>query len=279
MQNRYELDYIKLVNRVLVTGAHKQSRVGPTRSVFGETLTIDSLEEDLFPVLTTRKMFVKPVFAELAAFLKGATLLEEFKKFGCNYWDANAAAWPPNAGVPPEAMSVGRIYGAQWREWSAYPEASVDQIARLVQGIDRNPSSRRHLLTTFNPAEINAGCLPPCHLLSQFNVRGSCVDLIVYMRSVDLCLGLPSDVVLYAALLILVCKATHYRPGKITFMLGDTHVYDNHRDAWDVQRQRVPLPLPPFALNSSATIEDFLASDIQLLDYQHGERLDYPLNA
>jgi len=276
MISSYEAKYRALLDDVAYAGQLKTSRAGNTKSIFGTVLRIDSLRMGKFPILTARWMFYKPVLGELAAFLRGATDLTTFKDFGCNYWDANAAAWNQNIGLPTTYQDVGQIYGAQWRNWADRDDC--DQIEKLLHSIHDNPSGRRHLLTTYDPSE-HWHCLPPCHLLAQFNVTpDSYLDCCVYMRSVDLCLGLPSDVILYAALLLLIAKQTKLAPGNLTFMMGDTHIYVNHLDTWEIQRLEQCHDLPPYQLDSEATVDNFIPEHFQLHDYQHGDKLVYPFN-
>jgi thymidylate synthase len=274
--SKFEVDYCNLVSHVIMHGEHRPSRVGFTVSTFGTVIRIDCLERGEFPILTQRKIYPKGVLGELDAFLQGATDLQEFKDAGCNYWDANAAAWSRNDELPTSEQTVGRIYGAQWRDWAG----KVDQIAELTASLKTNPYGRRHLLTTYNPAELTEMCLPPCHLLAQFNVRTTKqLDCIVTMRSVDLCLGLPSDIILYATLLLLLCNETGYTPGKLTCMLGDTHVYRDHIDVFQVHASRDMHPLPKFELNPEASVDNFVASDLKLFNYNHSGVLNYEFHA
>lgn len=274
----FELDYCKLVSGVLEHGDVRPSRAGETTSVFGAMLTIDCLERGRFPILTQRKIFTRGVLGELAAFLRGATDLQTFKDLGCPYWDANAKAWPPNKGIDPSMQRVGRIYGAHWRYWTGTGH-TYDQLESLVRNLQQEPFSRRHLLTTYNPAELQDACLPPCHLLAQFNVRtDKHLDCIVTMRSVDLCLGLPSDIMLYAALMLLLCNETGYAPGKLTFMMGDAHVYRNHTEVFLEHQQRPMHELPTFKLKASASINNFVAADLELINYTHSGVLNYAFN-
>ena len=276
--SNFEHAYIDLVSQVIKTGETRPSRAGNVLSLFGTMLKIECLEEGYFPILTQRRVFPVGVFGELAAFLQGAEDLVTFKNFGCNYWDVNAAAWYPNTGLETKDQVVGRIYGAQWRNWTS-SEGVVDQVEQLVRDLQQNPYSRRHLLTTYNPAELSEGCLPPCHLLAQFNVRTSKhLDCIVTMRSVDLCLGLPSDIILYATLMLLLCNETGCIPGKLTFMLGDTHVYANHVSQFQAHTQRQMYRLPAFELNESAKLDTFRTEDMRLINYQHSGVLSYELN-
>lgn len=274
--SQYESRYTELVTSVIQFGERRETRAGPTRQMFGRSFCINELRSGLFPILTARKMFYKPVFGELAAFLRGATKLKTFQEFGCNYWDANARAWSFNRRLEPDNWEVGQIYGAQWRNWQA--QDNCDQIKNLVRNLICEPRSRRHLLTTYDPEETHA-CLPPCHLLAQFDIDlESRLNCCVYMRSVDLCLGLPADVTLYAALLILLANETNLKPGSLTFMLGDTHIYENHVDKWlEFQSGAIRHELPTYKLQTTS-IDTFVPENLVLNNYTHGERIDYQFN-
>ena len=273
--SKFEVDYANLVTNVILHGEHRPSRAGFTVSLFGTMLRIDCLEKGEFPILTQRKIFPQGIFGELAAFLQGSIDLQSFKDFGCNYWNANAAAWPINKDRMLANQIVGKVYGYQWRQWAD----RIDQMAELVKSLKSNPYSRRHLLTTYDPAALDEMCLPPCHLLAQFNVRTTKqLDCVVTMRSVDLCLGLPSDIILYATLMLILCNETGYTPGKLTFMLGDTHVYRNHIDLFQGHANRKMHPLPGFTLALTAGIDTFDPSDLTLINYQHSGVLNYEFN-
>lgn len=273
----FTANYHRLVNEVITYGEARKTRNGHTRALFGTTIQMDELRRGNFPILTSRKIFYKPVLGELAAFISGATMLSQYKALGCNYWDANAAAWAANAGKLQKDMKVGKVYGAQWRKWG---RTEKDQLAELIKNLRDDPFSRRHLLTTYNPEELFLACLPPCHLLAQFNVTtDGFLDCIVTMRSVDLMLGLPADVVLYASLLILISAHVNLKPGNLTFMLGDTHVYANHVQTWDEKQQGAPAyPAPTWELSGFGDILSFVPDDLELLNYQHGEKIDYQFN-
>ena len=275
----FEQDYIELVNLVVTGGEVRKTRVGMTRQIFGANLLVDSLREGEFPALTTRRLFTKGVLGELAAFLAGATTVAEFEAHGCKYWAPNAMAWKVNEGVPPELWKVGRVYGAQWRNWEGDTDfKGEDQLANLITGIKSDPFGRRHILTTWNPGELHLMCLPPCHVLAQFNVNGGDeLECMVTMRSVDLCLGLPADVVLYAGLLCLIAQQTGYKPGSILFSLGDAHVYEQHVPAWEEQCDRSMHELPSYVLNPNATIDNFFANDLQLVNYKYHDPIKYEL--
>ncbi len=270
----FEQDYLELVERVINTGEFVPSRAGYAWSITGAQLRIGCLADGLFPLLTTRKIYYRPVLGELATFLRGATMVAEFKAFGCNYWDANAAAWPANSGRKPEDYEVGRIYGAQWVNWTN----SINQLDKLVDSIKLDPSSRRHIVTAWAPHELDAMCLPPCHIFFQCFVREKQLSMIVYMRSVDVCLGLPADIVLYATLLLLLCNETALEPGELVFMLGDAHVYHNHVDQAQEQAKRLAYTAPRYKLSSTATLKDFIPDDLEISNYNFREAINYELN-
>jgi thymidylate synthase len=283
----YEFDYHELVRNVIRYGDHRTGRNGKTRALFGQHLVIESMEHDLLPILTRRRIRYKGIFGELAAFCRGATKLAEFKALGCNYWDGNAAAWAPNEFRAPEDMEVGQVYGAQWRNWE---NTGHDQVFQLLVGLWTQPYGRRHVLTTFSPTA--QACLPPCHLLAQFFVTQRAegqgwLDIAVYMRSVDLILGLPSDVLLYAGLLRAVCHATYglYKPGRIHFFLGDTHVYESHVEQFlEKQYPAQSYQLPqyswdaPLLMQGLDVFDNFGPGWITPLNYQYSQDLKYELH-
>jgi thymidylate synthase len=306
----YEYDYLNLITDVIVKGYSKPSRAGEIMSIPGMSIKIDLHQG--FPMLTTRKMAVKGIFGELAAFIRGADKLATFKEFGCNYWDLNAKAWAPNKGLDEKDMRVGHIYGWLWRNWptsasntdcnlhgSERVEQSAeckllssneskrqsnrngkyDQLVELIKSIKTDPNGRRHILTAWNPAELADSCLPPCHVLAQFHCTGFVLHCTVYMRSVDLCLGLPSDVVLYALLTELIAKECGYSVGTLTFSFGDAHVYKNHIDNFmGVQSLRTPMALPSIELNYDTSLFSFTPEDVLIKKYAAHPAIAYRMN-
>lgn len=261
-------DFRWLVDDVLACGSFRQVRNGATTAAFGRTLRHDMRSG--FPILTTRRIYTAGVFGELAAFLEGSTSLARFKELGCNYWDTNAAQWQGFDGD-----DLGRIYGAQWREFRTY-DRRVDQLDQLVSGLKHDPHGRRHLLTTWNPAELGEMCLPPCHVLAQFFVSKLGLSCLVYMRSVDLCLGLPSDLVLYGLLQELVAQTVGLRSHELIFMLGDSHVYHGHEEPWSVQRERPQTDRPPqLILTPGVTVFDFKPEHATIVGYEPQEPVKY----
>lgn len=274
--NDYELDYRHLLEEVREFGKFRPSRAGETIGLFGKMLKITSLKLGQFPILTTRKMYPRPIAAELECFLKGTQWLADFKAAGCNYWDANAKAWPRNQGEFKENMSVGRIYGVQWRRWNC-DVSTLDQIEAVLTGMSKDPYGRRHIVTAWRPDELEEMCLPPCHIFFQLYAGGDdYVDMTVYLRSVDLCIGLPADVVLYAMLLHMMAHDLYKKPGNLIFMLGDTHIYANHMAEWIEQAKRTPGELPTY--NISGHINNFVADDLTLFNYNPQEAIKYEFN-
>lgn len=228
-----------------------------------------------FPILTTRKLYPAGVVGELAAFIQGATELQQFKDFGCPYWDYNASQWAYNQGRPAKDHIVGKVYGAQWRAWGS---TRLDQLQALVDSLKADPYGRRHILTTWNPEELDQGCLPPCHLLAQFYVYNGTVDCMVYMRSVDIALGLPSDLVLYGTLLMLVAKEVNLVPGRLHFQFGDAHIYEAHLEGMKKQLQRKgSVVYPRGILSKNASLFDFQPAQFTITNYEPLEPISYEL--
>lgn len=254
-------DYHVLIEDVLDNGVNRTGRNGGFTSRFGEVL-----KHDLrcgFPIITTRKIAWRQAFGELAAFLEGATSLARFKELGCTYWEMNSNG----------KDDLGPIYGAQWRNFGG-----VDQLQQLLEGLQKNPTSRRHVMSTWNPADLEAMCLPPCHLLTQFHVAKGLLHQTVYMRSVDLCLGLPYDLVLYGLLQHLVAHEVGLEPAEMTFMLGDAHVYDAHDELWQIQKYRSFASAPPvLATVMGVNLLDFQPGDATFINYEPHEAIDYAL--
>lgn len=266
--------YARLALEVLNYGRSKPSRVGPTRSSLGQSLSTPPVSLT-FPIITSRMVYYKGVIGELAAFLQGATMVKEFEAFGCNYWKHNASQWAKNAGKPEEEWEIGRVYGNKWRHWGY---TDLDQLQVLVASIKADPYGRRHILTTWDPEELPAGCLPPCHLLAQFHVNASYLDCSVYMRSVDIALGLPSDLVLYGALLMLVAKQTGYQAGRLHFHFGDAHIYEAHAAELQTQANRICTnDLPLVELAADADLFSFNPKQFTLTDYYPQEAIKYEL--
>lgn len=268
-----DLSFNTLAKKVLEKGHRKPSRVGDTVSLPGLSLATAPLTYE-FPILTNRKIFYYGILGELAAFLRGATTLREFKAFGCNFWDENAKKWGENEGLEGADLQVGRIYGAQWRKWNSW----YDQLKAVVDGIKQDPYGRRHIMTTWNPTELDHMCLPPCHLLVQFILYGNTLEAVVYMRSVDIALGLPSDIITYSVLTMLIAKETGYQPGQVHFQFGDAHVYEPHFEKLWQQIGRTPRLQRPLAqLQPHATPFNFHPDMLEVLYYEPQDAIKFQL--
>src|SRR5277367_1347448 len=211
--------YHDLLRLVLEQGRPKTDRTGTgTRSIFGAQARFPLRES--FPLLTTKKVHFKSVVYELLWFLRGDTNVKWLQDHGVSIW----GEWADAEG------NLGRVYGAQWRDWRSHDGSSVDQMARLIEGIRKNPDSRRHLVTAWNPSEVDGMALPPCHALFQFFVLDGRLSCQLYQRSADLFLGVPFNIASYALLTMMVAQVTGLEPGDFVHTFGDLHLYANHLD-------------------------------------------------
>lgn len=275
----WERDWLRVMSLALVHGESQPDRTGVgRRTVFAPPPIRADLREG-FPASTVKKLMFHPMAAELSAFLGGCEKLSEFKQRGCNIWDMNAEQWHARGG-PPD--SVGRIYGVQWRRWRG-PNADeeVDQLRNVVGSLRQDPRGRRHIVTAWNPGELKEMCLPPCHVFFQFYpsaCAGRFLDCQVYLRSLDLALGLPFDVASYALLTHIVANEVGRRARHVTIAMGDAHVYENHVDGVRQLLLRDPMPPPTLQLSKDAGIDSFMAGDAVLLSYLHHDPVKFQLN-
>ncbi|MCM3513799.1 thymidylate synthase [Nocardioides sp. P86] len=240
--------YLDLVRRILDEGVAKGDRTGTgTRSVFGHQMRFDLSVG--FPLVTTKRIHTRSVFAELLWFLRGDTNVTWLQERGVSIWDE----WADEHG------DLGPVYGAQWRSWPTPDGRHVDQLAEVVEQIRRDPDSRRHLVSAWNVADIPSMALAPCHALFQFYVapavdggpaRLSCQ---LYQRSADVFLGVPFNIASYALLTHMVAQVTGLAVGDFVHTLGDAHLYSNHLDQARLQLTREPRPLPTLWLDPSVT--------------------------
>ncbi|HET8716576.1 MAG TPA: thymidylate synthase [Nocardioidaceae bacterium] len=247
--------YLDLLQRILDHGVEKDDRTGTgTRSVFGHQMRFDLREG--FPLVTTKKVHTRSVFAELLWFLRGDTNVKWLQDRGVTIWDE----WADESG------DLGPVYGAQWRSWPAPDGRHLDQIAQVVDAIRRDPDSRRHVVSAWNPADIPQMALAPCHALFQFYVapdpdggpgRLSCQ---LYQRSADVFLGVPFNIASYALLTHMVAQVTDLRVGDFVHTLGDAHLYLNHLEQARLQLTREPRPLPTLRLDP--TVRELDAFDL-----------------
>jgi thymidylate synthase len=259
--------YLDLLQHVMTTGTDRGDRTGTgTRSVFGYQMRFDLAEG--FPVLTTKKLHLRSIIHELLWFLKGETNIAYLKENGVSIWDE----WADDKG------ELGPVYGYQWRSWPSPDGGSVDQIVNLIEGIRRNPNSRRHIVSAWNPAQVDDMALPPCHCLFQFYVSGDRLSCQLYQRSADIFLGVPFNIASYALLTMMVAQVTGYKPGEFIHTLGDAHIYSNHFEQANLQMQRQPKPLPTMEINPEVSdIFGFRFEDFTLVGYEAEAHIRAPV--
>jgi thymidylate synthase len=251
------LQYHDLLNRVLDEGVQKDDRTGTgTLSVFGHQMRFDLTAG--FPVVTTKKVHLRSVIAELFWFLRGSTNVGWLQDQGVTIWDE----WADEQG------ELGPIYGYQWRSWPAPDGKQVDQIARVVASIKENPDSRRHIVSAWNAADVDEMALPPCHTMFQFYVADGKLSCQLYQRSADIFLGVPFNIASYALLTHMVAQVCDLRVGDFVHTLGDAHLYLNHMEQARLQLKREPRSLPTLHLNPQRReLDAFEIEDVEVLGY------------
>ena len=259
--------YLELLDTVLRHGTAKSDRTGTgTRSIFGWQMRFDL--SDGFPLLTTKKVHTRSIFHELLWFLKGETNISYLNEHGVSIWDE----WADENG------ELGPVYGSQWRSWKTADGGSIDQISKLVDGITKNPDSRRHVISAWNVAEIDKMALPPCHSLFQFYVADDKLSCQLYQRSADIFLGVPYNIASYALLTMMVAQVTKLELGDFVHTFGDAHLYDNHVAQAKEQLTRDVRPLPTVTLNPTVTsVFDFTYEDIEVIDYNPHPHISAPI--
>ena len=259
--------YLDLVKHVLENGEQKEDRTGTgTKSVFGYQMRFNLGEG--FPMVTTKKLHLKSIIYELLWFLKGDTNIKYLKENGVNIWNA----WADSNG------DLGPVYGFQWRNWN---NDGIDQISNLISNLKNNPSSRRHLISAWNPSvlpdtsksfETNVAngkaALPPCHAFFQFHVINKKLSCQLYQRSADVFLGVPFNIASYSLLTLMIAQVCDLKPGDFVHTFGDTHIYSNHFEQMNLQLNREPRKLPTIKINNEIKdIFDFKFEDFVLENY------------
>lgn len=259
--------YHDLLRLVLEEGVARSDRTGTgTLSIFGAQARCDLRE--CFPLLTTKKLHLKSIIYELLWFLRGETNVRYLNEHGVTIWDE----WADENG------NLGRVYGAQWRDWRGANGIRVDQIDKVISEIKENPSSRRLIVSAWNPAEIDKMALPPCHVLFQFYVNDGELSCQLYQRSADLFLGVPFNIASYSLLTMMIAQVCDLHPGDFVHTFGDLHLYQNHLEQAREQLSRECRPLPRMRLNPAiARIEDFRFEDFTLLDYNPHPSIKAPI--
>lgn len=251
--------YLDLARNILDHGIDRQDRTGVgTRAVFGRQMRFDLSRG--FPMMTTKRLHFKSVALELLWFLRGDTNINWLQERGVRIWNE----WADEKG------ELGPVYGKQWRSWDAPNGETLDQIARLIDGIKNHPDSRRHIVSAWNPADVEKMALPPCHCLFQFFVAQGKLSCQLYQRSADLFLGVPFNIASYALLTHMVAQICDLEPGDFVHNFGDVHIYHNHFDQIYTQLGRAPENLPSLWLNPDIReLEGFtFPEDIKLENYE-----------
>jgi thymidylate synthase len=262
-----DVQYLALLRDVLENGSHRDDRTGVgARSVFGRQLRFDLAEG--FPLLTTKKLHTKSIVAELIWFLRGDTNVKWLQDQGVSIWDE----WADANG------DLGPVYGKQWRSWATPDGRVIDQIAGVIESLKTMPYSRRHIVSAWNPADVDSMALPPCHCLFQFYVADGKLSCQLYQRSADVFLGVPFNIASYALLTHMMAQVTGLAPGEFVHTFGDAHLYSNHVDQAREQLARDPLPLPVINLNGAKRdVFAFLPEDVSFVGYRAHPSIKAPI--
>ena len=259
--------YLDLMRHVLDTGHDKSDRTGTgTRSVFGWQARFDLANG--FPMVTTKKLHLKSIVHELLWFLQGDTNIAYLKENGVRIWDE----WADENG------DLGPVYGKQWRRWETPDGRLIDQISQLVNSLKNNPDSRRHLVSAWNPGDVDQMALPPCHCLFQFYVADGKLSCQLYQRSADIFLGVPFNIASYALLTLMLAQVCGYQPGEFIHTFGDAHIYSNHFAQAELQLSRQPRSLPTLWINPEVKdIFSFRFEDFRLEGYDPHPHISAPV--
>ncbi|HMG94383.1 MAG TPA: thymidylate synthase [Chryseolinea sp.] len=259
--------YLDLMDEILRKGARKSDRTGTgTLSVFGRQLRFDLAEG--FPLVTTKKLHLRSIIYELLWFLNGDTNIKYLNDNGVTIWNE----WADENG------ELGPVYGHQWRSWPAPDGRHIDQITQVINQIKSKPDSRRHIVTAWNPAEVDKMALPPCHALFQFYVADGKLSCQLYQRSADYFLGVPFNIASYALMTYLFAQQCDLLPGEFVWTGGDVHIYSNHIDQTHLQLSRQPYALPQLNIKRRPdTIFDYQFEDFEIVNYQSHPSIKAPI--
>lgn len=259
--------YLELLKLVSETGAVKNDRTGTgTKSLFGHQSRYDLAGG--FPVLTTKKLHLKSIIHELLWFIAGDTNVKYLNDNGVKIWDD----WADENG------DLGPVYGYQWRNWPNGNGGTIDQIEKLVDSLKNNPDSRRHLVTAWNPADVDDMALPPCHTLFQFYIADGKLSCQLYQRSADIFLGVPFNIASYALFTMMLAQVCKLEVGDFVHTLGDAHIYSNHFEQVALQLSRTPTALPTMKINPDVeSIFDFKFDDFELVGYEAAPSIKAPI--
>jgi len=273
--NRQEYQYINLLKKIREEGILKGGRNSEVYSSFGEKMKFDLREG--FPLLTTKKMGWKTILRELLWFLSGSTDNNVLQAKNVHIWDQNASKeYMETRGLDYEEGDLGPVYGFQWRHFGEEYKGKhikyhggIDQIKNIIHLLKTDPTSRRIILSAWNPMDVDKMSLPPCHVMTQFNVEGQYLDAQLYQRSGDMFLGVPFNIASYAFLLHILAKLTGYIPRYLHHVIGDCHIYKSHMDVVDMQLERIPLMMAKIDVKNMKDIDDVREEDIKIVDYKY----------
>ena len=259
--------YLDLMRDIMENGVQKGDRTGTgTRAVFGRQLRFDL--EAGFPLLTTKKLHIRSIIHELLWFLSGDTNIKYLNDNGVTIWDE----WADENG------DLGPVYGQQWRSWPTPDGGTIDQISQVIEQIKKNPDSRRHIVSAWNPAEVNQMALPPCHALFQFFVAEGKLSCQLYQRSADYFLGVPFNIASYALLVYMFAQQCDLTPGEFVWTGGDVHLYNNHLSQAELQLSRETMALPKLHIKRRPeSIFDYRFEDFEIVDYQAHPTIKAPI--
>ncbi len=261
-----ERQYLALLAEILAHGVERSDRTGTgSLSVFGRQMRFDLARG--FPLLTTKKLHLKSIIVELLWFLRGETNVRWLQERGVSIWNE----WADADG------ELGPVYGKQWRSWAAPDGRVIDQISQVVEAIKTNPNSRRHIVSAWNPADVEDMALPPCHCLFQFFVADGRLSCQLYQRSADMFLGVPFNIASYALLTHMIAQATGLQVGEFVHTLGDAHLYLNHRDQAALQLTRQPGPMPTLVMAPKTDLFGFDYEDFRLEGYKAQPAIPAPI--
>jgi thymidylate synthase len=284
--NKFDNNYIDLCKKIINNGFIQNNQRTKKRcaTVFGDYREYD-LSAGKFPLLTTKQMDIKPIAAELLGFIRGYTNAADFRNAGCKIWDANANKtqdWLDNPNRKGED-DLGRIYGAQARDWRKTDGSSVDQLKSIVERLDKRKDDRRLIVTHWNPGELDLMALPACHVMYMFGIEGEKLNLCMIIRSNDVGLGKPYNVASYALLLLLMCRITKMLPGKLSYFAWNSHIYQDHMDGIMHQITRQPFEAPSIWIDERIkTLEDLETwanvDCFKMVDYHHHPKIVFPFS-
>lgn len=259
--------YLDLMQDILDNGVEKGDRTGTgTLSVFGRQLRFD-LQKG-FPLVTTKKLHLRSIIYELLWFLNGDTNIKYLQDNGVTIWDE----WADENG------DLGPVYGHQWRSWPTPQNGTVDQITNVLNQIKNNPNSRRHIVSAWNPAEVDNMALPPCHAMFQFYVADGKLSCQLYQRSADYFLGVPFNIASYALLVHMFAQQCDLEPGEFVWTGGDVHLYTNHIEQAKTQLSRDPYPLPQLNIKRKPnSLFDYQYEDFEIVNYQAHPSIKAPI--